>query len=261
MSLKMQYNQIIKFILFACILLPDRMNAQNLVPNAGFEIFDKCPDNYLLTDRKMLVPGWYIPTGSTPDYFNSCTRVQVGVPENYMGYCLAKDGQAYAGIILLFNPPADSLAPAKENYREYIEAKLDSPLEKDQLYKVSFYYNIATYSTYAINRLGVYLSNELILKKVSKALPFIGVLNYKPQVTVDTSVIITERDNWQEVTGTYLAKGGEEYITIGNFYNDRITKYKLMDTSSLSKFMQYRIKKDKLAYYYIDLVTVSKIEK
>ena len=134
-------------------------------------------------------------------------------------------------------------------------------MEKDQLYKVSFYYNIATYSTYAINRLGVYLSNELILKKVSKALPFIGVLNYKPQVTVDTSVIITERDNWQEVTGTYLAKGGEEYITIGNFYNDRITKYKLMDTSSLSKFMQYRIKKDKLAYYYIDLVTVSKIEK
>ena len=108
MSLKMQYNQIIKFILFACILLPDRMNSQNLVPNAGFEIFDKCPDNYLLTDRKMLVPGWYIPTGSTPDYFNSCTRVQVGVPENYMGYCLAKDGKPmpelfYYSILLLIH--------------------------------------------------------------------------------------------------------------------------------------------------------------
>jgi hypothetical protein len=228
------------------------------VPNPGFEIFDKCPDNYLITDRKFLVPGWYIPTGSTPDYFNSCTRKQVGVPQNYMGYCLPKDGQAYAGIIVLFNPPADSLAPAKENYREYIEAKLNSPLEKDQLYKVSFFYNIATYSSYAINRLGVYFSKEIIIKKGNAVSPFIGILKYKPQVVMDTSLINTERDNWHEVTGTYLAVGGEEYITIGNFYDDRATKYKIMDTSDLGKFMQYKIKKINRAYYYIDMVSVCK---
>ncbi len=203
----------------------------------------------------MLVPGWYLPTGATPDYFNSCTRLQVGVPENFMGYCFAKEGQAYAGIILLHDPPVDSLAPAKVNYREYIEAKLNSPMEKDQTYKLSFYYAIATYSTYAVNRLGIYISNEKILKKLST-----GVLDFRSQIMMDTSVINTERDHWIEISGTYLARGGEDYITLGNFYNDRKTKYKSMDLSEISKFMQYKIKKNRIAYYYIDLVTVSKIE-
>ena len=256
----MDFIQLRKFIFFYGFILSNSITGQNLVPNPGFEEFDKCPDNYLVTDRKFLVPGWYIPTGSTPDYFNSCTRKQVGVPQNYMGYCLPKDGQGYAGMILLFNPPADSLAPAKENYREYIEAKLISPLEKGQLYKVSFFYNIATYSTYAINRLGIYFSEEIILKKLSKALPYIGILKYKPQIVMDSSLIITERDNWHEVTGTYLAVGGEEYITIGNFYNDRGTKYKIMDSSDLSTFLQNKIRKNKLAYYYVDMVSVCKME-
>ncbi len=248
------------FVLFAILFSLFPVQAQNLVPNPGFENYDKCPDNYLLTDRKFLIPGWYIPTGSTPDYFNSCTRIQVGVPQNYMGYCLPKEGQAYAGIIILSNPPPDSLSKVKDNYREYLEAKLTSPLEKDSTYKVSFYYNIATYSTYAVNRLGVYLSKDIVLKKVTMALPFVGVLNYFPQVAMDTSVIVTERDAWHEIAGLYKARGGETYITIGNFYSDRQTRYKLMDLSGISKFMKYKLKKNRWAYYYIDMVSVCKVE-
>jgi len=246
----------IKKIIFGIFFLGfSFVYGQNLVPNPSFEIFDKCPDQYLLTYRKFLVPGWYLATGATPDYFNSCTRLQVGVPQNYMGYCLAKDGQAYAGMIVLHDPPIDSLAPAKINYREYIEAQLISQLEKGQTYKLSFYYAIATYSTFAINRLGIFISDDLVLKKLST-----GVLNVKPQVFMDTSVIVTDRDQWIEVSGTYVAKGGESYITIGNFYNDRITKYKVLNLPDINKFMKDKIKHMKIAYYYIDLVSVTKVE-
>jgi hypothetical protein len=236
-------------------LLPGYLHGQNLVPNPSFEDYDECPNDKLLTYHKFLVPDWYLATGATPDYFNSCARKQVGVPKNYMGYCFAKDGQAYAGLILLFAPPVDSLAPAKKNYREYIEAKLNSPLEKEKTYKFSFFYAIATYSTFAMNRLGIYISNDLILKKLST-----GVLNYKPQIIMDTAVIVTGRDQWYEVSGNYTAKGGEAYITIGNFYNDRKTNYVEMDVSGMNKFMRYVIKENNRAYYYIDLVSVTKID-
>src|SRR6266568_4143817 len=99
---------IFRLVILIYLFTSQWMTGQNLVPNPSFEIYDKCPNQYLATYRKMLVPGWLLPTGATPDYFNSCTKIQVGVPENFMGYCFAKEGQAYAGIILLFNPPKDS---------------------------------------------------------------------------------------------------------------------------------------------------------
>lgn len=230
--------------------------AQNLVPNPSFEVFDKCPKDYNVDYKKILVTGWYMPTGGTPDYFNVCAKTQVGVPQNFMGNCLAKDGGAYVGLILILEPPVDTTRPAKINYREYIGAKLNEPLLKDQWYVLKFHFSIATNSTYAVNRLGVYLSEAKIGQKLQT-----GVLEYKPQVFMDTTQIFMEKENWYEVSDTIQAGGNEQYITIGNFYDDKHTRYKNLGMEGLSRVQQNRIKESQMAYYFIDLVSVVRVDK
>ena len=229
--------------------------SQNLVPNPSFEIFKKCPKEYSIASKKELIPDWLMPTRGTADYFNSCTLLQVGVPQNFMGYCYAKDGKAYAGIILFQDFAGDVQMKANFNYREYLQAKLIEPLQINQLYFVKFFYSIASYSTYSINRFGAYLSKQKISKRHST-----GLLKCKPQIFIDSSKIVTERDNWFAVCDTFRAKGGERYITIGNFYDDAFTQKQNEDVSIYSNFLQNRILLNRIAYYYIDLVSVTKFD-
>jgi OmpA-OmpF porin, OOP family len=230
--------------------------AQNLVPNPSFEIFDKCPKDYNIDYKKVLVTGWYMPTGGTPDYFNICAKEQVGVPQNFMGNCLAKDGGAYVGVILILDPSEDTIKQTPVNYREYIGTKLNEPLLKGERYVVKLHYSIATNSAYAVNRLGAYFSETKIGNKL-----FTRILDYKPQVYVDTTQMFMEKENWYEMADTFQAKGNEQYMTIGNFYDDKHTWFKPINLAGLSRLQQAKIKESKLAYYYIDLVSVSKIQK
>lgn len=230
------------------------MQAQNLVPNPSFEVFDKCPTDYNIKYHKTLVPGWFMATGGTPDYFNSCTRVQVGVPQNFMGSCFAKDGWAYAGVILLQEPV---VGPNEKptDYREYIQAQLSEPLKKGHWYKVSFYISVAPYSTYAINRIGAYFSEKKIGNRSTTR-----ILDYKPQIALDSVNIITEKQAWFAVADSFMAKGNERFMTIGNFYNDARTNFKVLSTDGISQIQQDRIARNKLSYYYIDLVSVTEIK-
>ena len=230
--------------------------SQNLVPNSGFEIKDECPKQYTIGSKKWLIPSWYMPTKGTADYFNACTQIQVGVPQNFMGNCFAKDGQAYVGLILLEDPPKDTL-PQKSyfNYREYLQTELIKPLEKDRRYLVRFHYSIASYSTYAINRLGFYFSKDQIKKRGASK-----ILYAKPQIAMDSTTINTERDNWVAVSDTFRAKGGERFLTIGNFYDDRHTKYVALDLSKLGSYLEKRIATSRIAYYYMDMLLVEKLD-
>jgi hypothetical protein len=229
------------------------MYGQNLIPNYSFEEYQKCPADLNVRYKKEIVPGWYMPSLGTADYFNYCTKFQVGVPQNFMGYCLPKDGLAYVGIILLHNPPDTGVSKNPSNYREYIQTNLYCELEKDKIYEISFYYFVASYSTYVVNRLGAYFSAEKIGNK-----RITTVLNYKPQVFIDTTAIDYETDKWFQFKGSYKAKGGEKYLTIGNFYDDRHTAFKPCDLTGVSEVKQIKIRSEKIAYYYIDMVSVTK---
>lgn len=252
----MANNQpIIKTYLLFWILFPGSLKAQNLVPNPGFEIYKKCPNDLTVRYRKELVHGWYMPTLGTADYFNNCTKVQVGVPQNFMGYCLPKEGLAYAGIILLHNPPDTTSEKPLSNYREYLQTHLTKELIKNQTYEISFYYFIASYSTYAVNRLGVHISSHKISNKRTTE-----VLMYKPQIALDSSVIIYEPDTWHHFKGHYKAHGGEKYLTIGNFFDDHSTSFKPCDLIGISSVKKAKIISEKIAYYYIDKVSVEALK-
>lgn len=247
----MKYVIIIIYSLFIFF----EAKSQNLVTNPSFEIYENCPDNYIDDPVEELIPGWYLPTKGTSDYFNSCSKFQVNVPNNFIGHLYAKDGQAYAGIILIEKPPQDSIKTKVLNYREYLQTELKEPLVQGESYDIKFHYAIATYSTYAVNNIGVYISKKRIKRRGSTK-----VLKYSPQIKADTSFMNTEKDIWFEVTDTLIACGGEKYLTIGNFYSDTDTQYLTLNTSGIRKTLKKKIDDNKIAYYYIDLVSVSLIE-
>src|SRR5882724_8422486 len=127
--------------------------AQNLVPNPGFEEYFQCPGSYNPqgSDRNF-APGWVSPTLGTPDLFNRCSFGNSGVPHNWAGVAQAHKGWGYSGIYAYIN---------ESGYREYLQAKLLSPLEEGRKYKVEFYFRLSVYSKYSIDRIGALLSDSL----------------------------------------------------------------------------------------------------
>lgn len=226
-------------------------NTQNLVPNFSFEEYEECPNEVTMDSRKVLIPNWYMPNRGTSDYFNACTIHQVNVPNNVMGSMFALDGNAYAGIILIEQPPCDTQIEKPLHYREYLQTQLTQPLRKDILYCVQFYFSIASYSTYAVDKLGLYISQSKPSKRLSTK-----VIDVEPQVALDSNKTCNERDYWYQVCDTFRAKGNEQYITIGNFYDDCNTAIEKLDYSIYRGSIQQTIKENKIAYYYIDVVSV-----
>src|SRR5256885_2043368 len=89
-------------ILAAIILHLNLIYAQNLVPNPGFETYGACPT----TDGQIdLAIGWIDPTGTGPDYYNSCADISSGysVPSNNAGTMAAHAGNAYGGFFTYFS--------------------------------------------------------------------------------------------------------------------------------------------------------------
>lgn len=85
------------YLFIICIIISFASTAQNKVHNPGFEQMVLCPNNISQFDFAHLEE-WSPPTWGTADYFNSCAITTVGIPNNYMGYQPAYEGNAYCGI-------------------------------------------------------------------------------------------------------------------------------------------------------------------
>ena len=256
---------------------------QNLLRDGGFEKYYSCPDNYTVEYTKRFLPHWNMPTKGTPDYFNRCSKEMVGVPQNFMGSILPAEGDGFVGLVLLDTPDlkdeidyrdyvhSGPLAPvtitnakirkpdtkrrAKPiNYREYIQTHLITPLQPDQLYRISFKYALAQHSTFVSNRLGVVFTQNQLKQKD-------GALPYNPNVFIDTLVAYSQPGIWVEFADTFRTKGGELYMTIGNFYPDSLTGYFNNDISSVNLSLQRAIITNQVSYYYIDDVKLEPVSK
>ena len=137
-----------------CLLLVAalRCEAQNLVPNPGFEEVDSCPQWPLVLNYS---PGarpthWYT-CSESPEYFNACVDTMAGVPSNLVAYQPAFEGQAYSGLYTYVS---------NGEVREMIGVELTSPLDSGEIYYVSFRANAAFggeihWPTRANNNMGV----------------------------------------------------------------------------------------------------------
>ena len=215
------------------------MKAQvNLVPNYSFEVYDTCPVTY--TQIYYATP-WFQPNtsygntnnSSSSDVFNACDSSSLmGVPINNEGRQLARTGQGYAGILLYF----------PYNYREYIEVPLLSPLISNEKYCVEFYVSLGDTSKYATSNIGAFFSIDSTLEQGAN-----GELSYTviPQVENPISNVLADKNNWMLVSGNFIATGGENFLTIGNFHNDSTTI--LQNVSGGDQLY---------SYYYIDDISV-----
>ncbi|MEP6792763.1 MAG: T9SS type A sorting domain-containing protein, partial [Saprospiraceae bacterium] len=201
----------------------------NLVVNPSFENYISCPTGL---SPPFTASSWILPTDGSADYYNSCaTSVSgVSVPNNSFGSQTPRTGSAYAGFIL---QPTNL-------YREYLEVQLSSPLISGNSYQVSFYVSLADQARWAIDKFGAYLSNTMVG-------PITGapVLSLTPQVSNPLGNFITNKTGWTLVSGTYVASGGENFLVIGNFYDNISTT----PVIGLGGFYQG-------SYYYIDDVSV-----
>ncbi len=205
-----------------------QLNAQNLIPNYSFEQKDSCGDGWRGIDllcKDWFTPMLYLDTAYNPntpnnygnsDYFNTCNNQLFNVPNNLFGYQFAKIGVAYAGFGLLSvkHPPN---YPYK-NHKEYIEVQLISKLIKNRKYCVEFYYSISektlNYHPIAIEA----IITDTLVKRTPHPLFYFTEIRASAQISDNLPTNINTTD-WIKVSGSFIAKGGEQYLTIGNFDN------------------------------------------
>jgi hypothetical protein len=209
----------------------------NFVPNAQFESYTNCP-NYA-AEFSYAAP-WFAPTFASPDYFNACagpTSV-VSVPTNFAGIQPAFSGQGYAGAILYTSDGND----AANAYREYIEVPLLAPLVASQSYLVSFRVSLADFSAWAMAEVGAHFSVGPLTDYASQV-----CLPVTPQVMNPANNLLTSTNSWMLVQGVFTASGGENYLTIGNFFSDLATT--AVPSTGTNPF----------AYYFFEDVSVAPV--
>ena len=208
-------NWIFKFYLLFIISFiikagNNKLYAQNLVKNPSFENYLHCPiGNHFDTS---LVDWGFSSQNAGVSYYNSCAPSSlygvVGVPQNMCGYQLAHTGNGYAEVLVYYynyNNPSQ---------RSYLTGSFLSILKKDSLYCVSYYVsNCDSCSNGAIKNVDAHISDTLL--NWSNGWGY-NLKDINPQIK--SKQLLTDRIGWTMVSGIYKAHGGEQYITIGNFY-------------------------------------------
>lgn len=194
---------------------------QNLVPDPSIEDTTKCPasqSNGCIYDVFAdCTTFWFQPTCASSDYFHQCVSFPIGVPLNYQTPNQpARTGSAYAGIFVT----------GALNYREYITSALLVPLTAGNTYYAEVYV-IPVCGTFIPPCLWAFSDGMGIL--FTQGLPdTTGVswsnLPYIPQVENLSGNMLSDTVNWTKISGTFVAAGGENYITIGNFKDDANTQ-------------------------------------
>jgi hypothetical protein len=235
-----------KLLALAALLLAGCLNAQNLVLNPSFETttggcvgFTGGLDNW--DDANSGADSC-----SSPDLFATCFPgfFPTTAPGNWLGYQNPRTGTRYAGIITYSPGFAFNCSPlGSDQYREYIEGQLSAPLVAGQSYCVSFWVNLAGKVMWSTNQMSVYFSNSLFQHNFCST-P--GVAPVTPQLNY-TGGVLSDTTNWVQLSWTYVATGGEQYFTIGNFKTNSNTTR----ANSNCNTQNY------VAYYFIDDVSIT----
>lgn len=101
---------------------------------------------------------------------------------------------------------------------EYLQTQLSSPLLAGQKYLCGFHIQRADSSFYVIDKAGMHISTVQEMQVSNQ--PMIGLT---PQV-YNTTGIMYDSLSWLKIENIFVASGGEEFITIGNFYDNANTQ-------------------------------------
>ena len=182
---------------------------------------------------------WSTANIGTPDYFMTIAPANsnFGVPNNVAGAGAfsinsagtTPSGGAYGGINAWWGGQPAGLS-------ECIQGNLVCPLTAGVNYIVSFYVHQASFSHFTVPMLGAAITNG----SIATATVFAPV----PPAGSVIAGGLTSTNNWQLITGVYCATGGEDHITIGDFW-------------PLQPPIPNGFGQAQAAYYYIDGISVS----
>lgn len=184
--------------------------AQNLVPNAGFEEHDECTQGVDWPD----LHDWTIPSlTQEPHYYHECNNGTIadglGVPYNFIGYQNAHQGVGYVA------------ATVYVRHHSYAHQKLTTHLtqvlQAGQTYCIQFWLSLADSSEARCN-----LLHGLFTDTLPSAFNGQDSL-WAEQAQVTFATDQTDTTTWHLVEAQYIAAGGEEYFTFGNFLPDTLT--------------------------------------
>ena len=208
----------------------------NIVPNPGFERYESVPIGWFYKGAHFgqVMKYWYSATTSSPDVYGPKVRVPIDWAEKGFGKQTPHSGKSMIGLTLF------GCLNGKPHCREYIQIQLAEPLVIGQMYKVEFWTTHLARSL-QINNMGTLFSMEKIERPTDELLPFV------PQVKAK-QIVEGTGGKWVKVSGTFKAKEEAEYLTLGNFSDDKNT---------LSQ--PYRADGYNYGYYYFDDLLVKKI--
>lgn len=221
----------------------------NLVYNPSFEEYRECPRKIDALGTLTIVDAWFQPTSGSADYYNVCGARDCKVPKNKLGIQDAHSGMGYCGIYC-----------SKTDYREYLQTQLKEPLKAGEVYRITFYVSLSEYSSGAVatigalftpDRVGDTVRSVLMHKEERHLAPGVSQVvasYYEPQVVNDFDRVLTDTKGWMLISGAFVAKGGERFLTIGNFFP--AAQSNVVDLDSLTYLLPG-------AYYYIDDVSLT----
>lgn len=240
---------------------------QNLVPNPSFEADSSAPiiqqfnwrhyanwrkDSLTENNKYILTKSWSQATDGTPDFLNSRHSSLFGFSTQ-----TARTGKCRFGIIAgLTKNCCNSWLLENGNYSEYLETVLIKPLEAGKIYAVQYYVSLDKRSHFAANNFGAIVSKEAINQMENRG-TLLGNANGEQLIASDNHYI-TSDEGWVLVCDTFIANGGERFLTIGSFM-DGYAKNRHEVKKSLHKNLRW-MAANKEAYYYVDDVSLVEIK-
>jgi len=227
---------ILLFLLITCLATAQTAAGQhNIVPNPGFEKYSSTPIGWFYKGAHFtsVMKYWSSPTSASPDVFGPRVRVPANWASKGFGEQSARTGKSMVGIT------AYGCDEGKPHCREYIQIQLAEPLVIDQRYYVEFWVSHLSRSL-QVNNLGAYFS-DTPFREITDA-----TIDAVPQIKANR-IIAAPPNNWQKISGSFVATSEASYLVIGNFYPDSLTKVQRYNSNSLN-----------YAYYYVDDVKLKK---
>ena len=129
------------------------------------------------------------------------------------------------------------------NY-EVLRNKLKQTLTANKTYCLQFKIKLKIENKFGINGISVILSEDIQQFKNSQ----VG-LEFGVAVQSHPSIILGLREQWMTISGTFKAKGGENYLYIGNFTSEKTLKVQKLDGSAPDY-------SDEIYYFIEDVVLV-----
>ncbi len=209
----------------------------NYIPNPGFEMKYSCPE---AREEMNKCVGWRV-LENTPDFFHRCGRGTAGVPNNEVGSQEPHSGEAYSGFWCYL--------PKNGDYREFISMKLKDPLKRGKAYCLSMWVSLSDISVGALYDLQMLPARSVdrIPSEVPSDDPRLVFLTYQNQ-------LLNDRKEWTKVSALFMANGGEQVLTIGNYRKNDDSKM-VLERESVAPHGHFQ----EACYYYVDDVSLTAI--